>query len=337
MPPIVLFLKAFVPGHESHTRDGAAIYVKPYATRAPAADVPPVISFRSGASAPNHFRGYVLSNVPAGVCLAEVGPRSATWDMMVSYANRGGKVFVDSGAFTAFTRGKPVDWERVMGLYRRLVEEAPAACFSMVMPDVVGDQMASLNLLTRYRDTVRDLIEHGQDCLVPVQKGVLTPYQAWRTAADILGTDAFAVSVPSNRVAFSLDDLRNLFAGPEKPGRVHLLGIAGDRKRLAELAKVIHTANPRCIVTTDANRIRAQVGEQRPLTKKQVEWARHLDDSFRRVAEMSGNPALVAAWKSQGKDVVQGPALSFAMMELEAKPRDQTDLFGTDRGEARRA
>lgn len=294
----VLFFKAQVAGGTAgdllampvtvaaHTRgDGSVVQaytaVRHVAAPAPKPGhgAPPVTSFRSGASAPADFRGYMLANKPVGVSLAEIGPRSATWPMIASYAKAGGQVFVDSGAFPTFTKNlPPVDFDRVLEMYRQLADAAGAGRLHLVMPDVIGDQVATFSILDRYRDQVRDLIDRGHDALVAVQKGDMPPYDAWRTTVGILGTDNFTVAVPSNEVAFDLDDVANLFGGPEKPKRVHLLGIAGNAEKLGRLVKAIHTRAPDCIITSDANRLRAKVGEGRAVTEETARQVKRLGE-----------------------------------------------------------
>lgn len=331
---MILLLKAEIPAYDRHEADGKIVHVNAHFTRAPSAKptTPPVISFRSGASAPNILRGYVVAGVPVGISLAEMGPDSASWDIAAGYAARGGKVFVDSGAFTAFTKGKPVDWDRVISLYQQMSADAPGARLHLVAPDVVGDQDASLKLLSQYREPLRKLIDQGHDLLVPVQKGLLPPYHAWREAAGMLGTDDFTPSVPSNKVAFSPEDLANLFDGPDKPKRVHLLGIAGDRKRLAELTAVIHSRSPTTVITTDANRLRAQVGEGRVLTVEKGRQTAWLKEAF---ASLLDDPKKRALFLAESDRILAPAVQAISIHSVETRGRKQGDLFGTDRGEVR--
>ena len=69
----VLFIKAHVPEHVRHEADGKIVHVRAYNTRA----TPAIVSFRSGASAPADFRGYVVAGHPVGVSLHEFGPDGA--------------------------------------------------------------------------------------------------------------------------------------------------------------------------------------------------------------------------------------------------------------------
>lgn len=314
---LALFLKANV---RAYTRqDGTAVAAH---HRADA----PVMSFNSGASSLGIMRGYIMAGSPLGVALTEMSPGSAPWDAMIGYAQRGGRVFVDSGAFPAFMAGKPVDWQRSMRMVRQLIAESPGARFHIVMPDIIGDQAASLALLREHAGYVRDVIGAGHDALVPIQKGALSPHDAWSEAVRIIGTSDFTASVPSNRAAFTLDDLRDLMRGPHHPPRIHFLGIAGNKKRLAELVAVVHAASPQTIVTSDANRLRAKVGQGRPITAGKARLGPQIDAQFRWLLAQD-HPALVAAWDQQGAKAVAPAATSLAILEDETRGRAQTDLF----------
>lgn len=288
----------------------------------------PVMSFRSGASSPGIARGYIVSGVPFGVSMREMTPGSATWDMMVEYARRGGQVFVDTGAFTAFTKNEAMDWPKVVANYRFLIRNAEGARLHIVMPDVVGDQAASLRLLQEHRGVARDVIASGHNALVPIQKGNLPPYLAWRAAVDVLGTEDFTASVPSNAAAFTPADLADLVGGPVKPRRVHLLGIAGNKKRLAELVRIIHEGSPDTVVTSDANRLRAQVGEGRPVTMERPKQLAWMKDAF---ASLLDDPAQRAAFLADAERIlapaVAAGSISAVERRQEAERSSQRDLF----------
>lgn len=335
---LLLLRKALVPGHTRHTADGRPVTVRPYVTRTPPAHgaPPTVTSYRSGASAPNIMRGYIVGGTPFGVSLAELSPGSTSWDMMIGYAQRGGRVFVDSGAFTSFTKGQPTNWPKLVAIWRRLAQEARGTRMAVVGPDVIGDQAASLRLLAEHRDVVLEMIAAGLDVLIPVQKGDMPPYHAWREAVRILGTADFTASVPSNAAAFTPADLADLFDGPEKPARVHLLGIAGNTKRLAPLLHVVQSRSPATTITTDANRLRAQVGQGRPVTDARPKWAAELERMFG-VLVQHESPAVQAAWAAADKASVLAPAIaagSIAQVEATGRARReaQADLFLLPKG-----
>jgi hypothetical protein len=229
-----------------------------------------VTIFRSGANAPADFRGYVEAGVPVGVSLAKMSPNSATNQLLLDYARKGGQVFVDSGAFTAFTRGTPVDFAQVLERQLDLAKAADGARLHFVMPDVIGDQAESLRLITAHADSIKELIRLGQDVMVPLQKGEMAPRDLFAAVRDVLGTSDFTAAIPFNKVPFSHDDLRDLFAGGDGPQRVHLLGIAGRQNALAAATAVIREAGgPNVAISADASRINAGVGEGRAITEGQ--------------------------------------------------------------------
>lgn len=189
--------------------------------------------------------------------------------MLGDYANQGGQVFVDSGAFPAFQAGKTVNWPDVMRRYDKIVgmTKIPAN-LHLVFPDVVGDQVQTLALQEQYSPRFRSLIADGVTPLIPVQKGALSPYDAWTRSLDIyrITPERAIAAVPSNQEAFSETDLKNLISSTERPPtRVHLLGLAANEKRLEQMVGMIPG---RVIITTDANRLRAKVGKGRPVTEK---------------------------------------------------------------------
>lgn len=321
MTAVVLFLKAqHVKGHVRGAR-----YISPYERSGRSGQ--PIMSYRSGASAPNIIRGYIGSNTPLGVSLAELTHRGPAWDMMVGYAQRGGEVFVDSGAFSAFTQGHKMDWAKVAQTYRDLIHDAPGARMHIVMPDVVGDQAASLRLLAEHVGLVHEVMAAGHDPLVPVQKGELRPYDAWRAAVDTIGSDDFTVSIPSNAAAFSPADLANLMDGPHKPARIHLLGVAGNRKKLGELVRVIHSRSPATRITSDAVLLRAQVGQGRPVTEERAKAAAWLKDAF---ASLLDDPEKRALFLAHADEIIRPAvaAMSIAAVENRARDQRQGTLFG---------
>lgn len=310
--PVILLLKAQVKGYVR--ADGTA--VRPHQR---------VTTFRSGASAPSIFAGYAAAKVPIGVSLAELSPGSATWPQLFDYARAGGEVFVDTGAFTAFTKKRPMDWQAITRTYRMLMERGQGARLRIVAPDVIGDQAASLDLLAQHRQVVRDMIAAGHDVLVPVQRGAMPPYEAWRRAVAILGTDDFTASVPSRAEAFTAAELANLMGGPDKPRRVHLLGVAGNLKKLAGLVGIIHGASPDTLISSDANRLRAMVGEGRPITEERRKLRRQFDAAARSVALPDDPPEATDGAPAFARRLAQAVALMRDPPELRQARVDNLD------------
>ena len=222
-----------------------------------------VRAYASGSSSPAEFGGFADAGAPIGTVAGLLSrPMQAE---VAKYVNAGGHVFVDSGAFGAFRQGGTVDFDKVFAVYDRLVlATRERQGLHLVMPDVIEDQGATQTLQQRYAGKIRRYMRAGVDVLIPIQLGRLRPADSYRRLRSMFGDD-FTVAVPSNEAAFSGRDLDSL-AGA-RPRRIHLLGIGASRK-LKGLLNLINSRSPETVVTTDANRLRAWIGEGRPVTKR---------------------------------------------------------------------
>lgn len=223
-----------------------------------------IVIYRSGMSSRSDFAGYAGAGVPVGVAILDVS--RPVFEMFLGYNGAGGRVFVDSNAFSAFRKGEEVDFGQVLGRYEELVERAARPeLLALVMPDRIGDQQGTLALLAEYRERVRRFVATGADVLVPLQKGALSLAEVYRETVAVLGTDNFRVGLPSNEEAVSEEELLE-FVAEVKPRRLHLLGIAR-QKRLGGLVERLRELSPCTHVSTDANHLRAAIGRGRPLTE----------------------------------------------------------------------
>jgi hypothetical protein len=163
---------------------------------------------------------------------------------------RQASLFIDSGAFNVFMaklRGKthddllkelgpdlpkPLNFDQIIRRYDTLLEmihEANAVEEAlppplMVMPDVVGDQAASLELVKKYKKDIETAIEFNtSNPIVPIQKGDLSLSEAYNAVVATLGTDGFIVGIPGGQKAVTLDELRE-FLTKSKPPKIHILG-----------------------------------------------------------------------------------------------------------------
>lgn len=221
-----------------------------------------VPTFASGSSSPAEFGGFADAGAPIGTVANRLSRRMQA--EVATYANRGGHVFVDSGAFGAFRKQETLDFERVFAVYDDLVRMTKKRSgLHLVMPDVIGSQSETFALQERYGDKIRDYIRAGVDVMLPIQLGELSPAECMAHLRNRFG-DNFTVAVPSNEAAFSGEQLSNL-AGA-KPARIHLLGIGASAK-LKGLVKLIRAKSPDTLVTSDANRLRAWIGEGRDVTR----------------------------------------------------------------------
>jgi GNAT superfamily N-acetyltransferase len=183
------------------------------------------------------------------------------------------KVFIDSGAFSHFRKqlkGQDVgelDFDKILAKYdaisEAIAEENAAEKTDyprplIVMPDVVGDQKASLELVKKYAKWIETEITFNQfEAIIPIQKGELTLSQAFSQIMDDLGTNKFIVGIPSNESAVSRQDLIE-FLRESRPNYVHFLGAAADSK-IDPLIELVAIYSPGTDVTADASKVRSAI------------------------------------------------------------------------------
>lgn len=226
----------------------------------------PVERFGSGASALFDFLGYCLVNHPVGVTATEMGTK--VLDKIVTYLDRGGRVFVDSGAFGAHNAGRVIDFEQeVFPHYDYLVERTTRpAGLMLVMPDVVGDQRATLQLQRTHLPRIIGWIESGVEAVFPVQNPDSDPVGVYREIRALIGDRPHTVGVPSNKHAWSASQVVS-FAAAVKPARMHLLGLAREGI-LRQLARDIAAVSPLTRLSCDSCQVIAHAGAGRRLTDR---------------------------------------------------------------------
>lgn len=218
-------------------------------------------TFHSGGSAFFDVLGLTMAGKDVGVVADLVRPR--VMHLLKNYLSRGGKVFVDSGAYGRFAKWKegkaetPLgDFQKVFAVYDELVEGTPTACrhnVHLVMPDVLAHPEWSLTLLQEHRSKILGYIEAGISVIVPLQKG---PTPAGATAdkvADILGTREITLGIPSAAAAMSLSDVATIRGFK----RFHILGRASMGLPLFKIAYAFLENCPGAQVTCDANQLRS--------------------------------------------------------------------------------
>lgn len=221
--------------------------------------------FASGASAYWDFRGYALAGVPVGVTATELNARTEA--EVVRYSNRGGRVMIDSGAFGAFRAGKEIDFDKILSLYERLADAtAQPKCLALVMPDVVGDQGATLGLQRQYRDRIIGLMDTGVEAIFPIQSPDLDPVGAYRAVEGLVGGRNFCAGIPSNEKAFSPAQVID-FAAKTQAKRLHLLGLAKPAV-VGMLAREIECVSTGTELACDSCQLLAHVGRGRRLTDR---------------------------------------------------------------------
>ena len=211
----------------------------------------PLLSFYSGMSAKSDLLGAMDAGVPIGVVADKITTASLALSIP-SYLDRGGHVFIDSGAFH---REASPDWPMILDRYAFIANltDRPENLY-VVAPDVVGDQEASLQLLEAWRTPVRALIARGVQVIVPIQSGKLTAQDVRDHLVALLQTERFTIGIPSNRAALSITDCQLL-----RHARFHILGrVCMDDLQVARLEALLEQ-NPEAIISADANWLRSRL------------------------------------------------------------------------------
>lgn len=211
-------------------------------------------AFHSGMSANNDLAGAITAGAPVGVVAGKI-PMSKLFMGLPRYMDQGGKVFVDSGAFTAFSKGLPVDWAKVFRTYDTLIgaTDAPGN-LSIVAPDVVGDQSATLDIWGLFKPEIQRWIEAGARVIVPLQCGDLSAGQVLAKAVELLGTNQFCAGIPSNLAAMQAGDCATITHHD-----FHILGRVEMTKELGEKVHALLSNNPAARYTSDATWLRSRI------------------------------------------------------------------------------
>lgn len=214
----------------------------------------PHVGYHSGLSrSPADVDAAISKKIPVGVSAYE----SLTAPMrkkLVDYANSDGNVFFDSGAFTAFKKGKEVDWDKTLFAYHELLTSVmpeKRKNVTIVAPDIVGDHQKTQELQSDLFEKFTPIVELGGNVIIPVQKenGGGELWRHWADASNSFTpeqNDNFIVGVPYNAMAWSQDEVLDFMRSRDKdakqfsvpPTPFHLLG-AGPSKieSLFEAAK----------------------------------------------------------------------------------------------------
>jgi len=225
-----------------------------------------VLVYRSGANNISDMKGYINAGKALGVCALEVSANAKA--LLCEYVKAGGQCMVDSGAFRLFNarmRGKiceDLDFDKILTVYEEIVNQAGGGDITIVAPDIVGDQEASFLLLVQFQDKIRRLAKLDAKVMVPLQRGALTINDYYEKVVNLLGKD-FVWGIPSNAKSLSKTEILD-FVSEFKPSAVHFLGCSENH--------IMHqamTKSPNTRFSSDATRLRAQIGKNRLLTEMQ--------------------------------------------------------------------
>ncbi|HKT52850.1 MAG TPA: hypothetical protein VJP88_00245 [Caulobacteraceae bacterium] len=236
-----------------------------------------VVRIASGLSRVNDFQPAAHAGHGVGVEAGELTPNAIDKlaDAVVDWR---AQLFVDSGAFGRFMsavkvgrKPEPMDYDREVfpaydalldAIYEKNEAEESLPPPLLVMPDVVDDQMASLNLIAHHARYVKAVCDFPgvARAIIPIQRGPLSMAESYARLVEILGTDNFVVGIPSNAAAITPAEFK-AFLAEAKPKGVHILGALHDSRLNPRLAQIVESGWEPPFVSADANPLRSQIVE----------------------------------------------------------------------------
>lgn len=245
------------------------------------------LAFHSGMSARSDLRAAVDEGVAVGV-VATLLDVVKTILVLPRHLDAGGAVFIDSGAFAAFQKGDVVDWIKVFSVYESVLNMADkTGGLSIVAPDVIGDQAATLALWEEHSERVSTWVTAGARVIVPLQRGELSAGVMLAHAKRIFKTDRFCAGIPSNLEAMSAEDCSTLHHHD-----FHVLGRVIMTPELAVKLHALLDNNPGATYTADANWLRSRI----PQISSAAQRLRH--DPSRNLFESSRTRAVRAVLRN---------------------------------------
>jgi len=246
--------------------------------------------YASGLSRPGNLLPFARAGYPAGFVAGELSERMRR--LVAGYAEIGGEVFVDSGAFSMDVADFAPVFEVYLELASGLSDEARGR-LSVVAPDVVGDQAATIELLAKWAPVLQVLVDAGVRVLVPLQKGELSGPELFGAIDEALREMTWVPAFPCKKAATTAAEIVDFCDRTWAPD-IHCLGLGGEK--LQELAQAIHEVSPDTRVTGDSNKLRAMVGSRRPL---------HRDTTTRTTELLEGLEEVMggADWDREGTEV----------------------------------
>ena len=236
--------------------------------------------FASGVLAPAIWAGYERARRPMCIAASEAG--ASAIERALRYVHSGGELFVDSGAFIYRDTPDCMPWPVVIERYRLLATTATRP-LTFVLPDVVGSQMATIEVLRVWGRAVLDAVGPNHVTLLPVQRGDRTPSAFIKEALLALGGPIGGLAIPSHAAAFPPAMLKDLGKVPDSvPRRVHFLGISRRSKALQDRLFRLEEVWPGAETSCDACEHRAQVGKGNAITDTRADvlaqmWDDELD------------------------------------------------------------
>jgi hypothetical protein len=237
-----------------------------------------IVNYTSGTNRVCDLRGALAAGAPVGVDISRLS-EAATKELLASHV----PIFLDSGAFSEVSTRcgqvgivRPItddQWNRRLDKYlwitqqlgRKRKQLVACARVTVVAPDCVGNQELTLQRLAKFRDRVRQIHFAGADVVVPMQVGRLDVLEFYKKAHFILGFEIVA-GMPMNKAATTANAIQELLQDM-KPKRIHLLGMGTSNRKAGPILRFLRRLSPSTLISMDSNRIRAAVGENRPITQ----------------------------------------------------------------------
>jgi hypothetical protein len=253
------------------------------------------VDYASGANRPPDARAFARIGQPFGVAASEC-PAACEASILEARETRT-PVFLDSGAVAELGGPEITDaqWRVRLALYARLAD-ALGDLLTVVAPDKVGDQRATLERLERYREEIRALRHKRVTVLVALQPGELDVFEMHKAVTRALESAEWTPAFPSRRKFATPPDVLSAYAARHRPERIHLLGLGTNNKDAGGYIDAIMAASPDTRITLDSNKITAKAGHTggvgggaRPLTVAELDVADEV-----RAAQWSENDAVVS-------------------------------------------
>lgn len=231
-----------------------------------------LVRFASGLSREKDFSVAAWAGHAIGVEVGELSP-SAMVGLARAVVDHGAALFVDSGAFGVFMRQlrgtacAPLDFHQVLARYDTLLEaiadynvaEERIRPPLLVMPDVVDDQIGSIELIRRHRQWIRAACSFSgvSRPIIPIQRGPLPLAEAYRQLVDIVESDLWVAGIPSNAAAITPSEFTT-FLAIARPKAVHILGALADSRLNPRLSQILDSGiADQLEITSDGNPLRS--------------------------------------------------------------------------------
>jgi 3'-phosphoadenosine 5'-phosphosulfate sulfotransferase (PAPS reductase)/FAD synthetase len=195
----------------------------------------------------SEIQGLILAKRPLAVSVHQLNFESSTYDLMIEHALSGGHILVDS---QSSMENEEIDFDDVISRYSKVVEDTQGHV-TIVAPNRIGQQQETFNLIEDHMFSLRRLMDVNATVLIPLQKGIKTPYEAFCMSMDILGVESLGVALHSNEQGFSEEDLRNLLSGVLKPTHIHFLSEKTEDLQLDSLKDIVQQTSPETVITVD--------------------------------------------------------------------------------------